>query len=353
MKQNIILSRTFLAAIFSFLLLGNVGVKAQQKQYKVATVAFYNMENLFDTLDTPGKNDLEYTPEGSNNWDSKKYYAKLENLAEVIAQIGSDLTGAPPAIVGVSEIENRAVLEDLVNQPQLKPYNYDIVHYESPDRRGIDVALLYQSAVFEVVNTHSATLTIEGKDDFYTRDQLVVSGVLDGEEIYFMVNHWPSRYGGEARSKPLRNAAADLTRSLTDSIISMDKDAKIMIMGDFNDDPIDESLIKHLDAKKSERKTRPGDLFNPFYDMFQKGHGTLAYRDQWNLFDQIIVSYPLLGEDKSTFKLYQAKVFDKDFLKRDSGRYKGYPFRTHVAGIYMGGYSDHFPVYAFLIKEIQ
>ena len=350
MKQNLILISTFLAVI---LLLIHVDGYAQQKQYKVATVAFYNLENLFDTLDTPEKNDIEYTPEGSNNWDSKKYYAKLENLAEVIAQIGSDLTGAPPAIVGVSEIENRAVLEDLVNQPQLKPYNYDIVHYESPDRRGIDVALLYQSAVFEVVNTHSATLTIEGKDDFYTRDQLVVSGILDGEEIYFMVNHWPSRYGGEARSKPLRNAAADLTRSLTDSIISMDKDAKIMIMGDFNDDPIDESLIKHLDAKKSERKTRPGDLFNPFYDMFQKGHGTLAYRDQWNLFDQIIVSYPLLGEDKSTFKLYQAKVFDKDFLKRDSGRYKGYPFRTHVAGIYMGGYSDHFPVYAFLIKEIQ
>ncbi|MEE4198653.1 MAG: endonuclease/exonuclease/phosphatase family protein [Bacteroidales bacterium] len=353
MKQKIILQKGVFVAFFSFLLFIHVGVNAQQKQYKVATVAFYNLENLFDTLDTPDKNDLEYTPEGSNNWDSKKYFTKLENLAEVISQIGSDLTGAPPAIVGVSELENRAVLEDLVNQPQLKSYDYQIVHYESPDRRGIDVALIYQSALFEVVDTHSAELTIEGKDDFHTRDQLVVSGILDGEKIHFIVNHWPSRYGGEARSKPLRNAAADLTRSLVDSIMNIQPDAKIMIMGDLNDDPVDESIMEHLDAKKSERKTRPGDLFNPFYDMFKKGYGTLAYRDQWNLFDQIIVSYSLLGEDKSTFKLYQTRVFDRDFLKRESGRYKGYPFRTHAAGIYMGGYSDHFPVYAFLIKEIE
>ncbi|HSH50256.1 MAG TPA: hypothetical protein VK982_00885, partial [Bacteroidales bacterium] len=286
MKQNIILSKTIVAVFFSFLLLWNFGVNAQQKQYKVATVAFYNLENLFDTLDTPGKNDLEYTPEGSKSWDSKKYYTKLKNLAEVISQIGSDLTGAPPAIIGVSELENRLVLEDLVNQPQLKPYNYSIVHYESPDRRGVDVALLYQSAVFNVTESLSATLTIEGKDDFYTRDQLVVSGILDGEKLHFIVNHWPSRYGGEERSKPLRNAAADLTRSLTDSIMDMDKNAKIIIMGDLNDDPIDESLIKHLDAKKSERKTAPGDLFNPFHNMFKKGYGSLAYRDQWNLFDQ-------------------------------------------------------------------
>lgn len=351
MKQYIILIKTFSTVLFSFLLLFSFDVNAQQKQYKVATVAFYNLENLFDTLDTPDKNDEEYTPEGSNNWNSKKYYAKLKNMAEVISQIGNDLTDAPPAIVGVCEVENRQVLEDLIEQPQLKPYNYNIIHYESPDRRGIDVALLYQSAVFEVTNTVSATLTIEEMDDFYTRDQLVVSGILDGEKLHFMVNHWPSRYGGELRSRPLRNAAAKLTRSLVDSIINIDFDAKVLVMGDFNDDPVNESLMEHLDAKKSERKTRPGDLFNPYYDMHKKGYGTLAYRDQWNLFDQIIVSRSLLGNDKSTFKFYQAKIFSKDFLKRETGRYKGYPYRTHAAGIYLGGYSDHFPVYVFLIKE--
>jgi len=350
MKLTNFLTKTILAA-FTFILFVNLDVNAQQKQYKVATVAFYNLENLFDTLDTHEKKDVEYTPEGSNKWDSERYFAKLENLAEVISRIGSDLTGTPPAIVGVSEVENRQVLEDLVNQPRLKPFNYNIVHYESPDQRGIDVALLYQSAVFDVLTTYSAELKIEGKKDFYTRDQLVVSGVLDGEKLHFIVNHWPSRYGGEERSKPLRNAAAGLTRSLVDSIIDIDREAKIIVMGDMNDDPVDESLMKYLETKKSERKTQPGDLYNPYYDMFKKGVGTLAYRDQWNLFDQIIVSYPLLNEDKSTFTFYQARVFDKDFLKRESGRYKGYPFRTHAAGIYLGGYSDHFPVYVFLIKE--
>lgn len=352
MKQIIFLQKILLTAVFSFLLLISLSTTAQQKQYKVATVAFYNLENLFDTLDTSGKNDQEYTPEGSNTWNTRKYNAKIKNMAEVIAQIGSDLTGAPPAILGVCEIENRQVLEDLINTPELKPYNYGIVHYESPDRRGVDVALLYQSAVFEVTNTHSATLKIEDRDDFYTRDQLVVSGILDGEKFHFMVHHWPSRYGGEAKSKPLRNAAAGLCRSLTDSIMLIDKNAKIVIMGDFNDDPVDESLLKYLDTKISEKKIRSGDLYNPFYDMYKKGYGTLAYRDQWNLFDQIIVSYPLLGKNKSTFKLYQTKIFDKDFLKRETGRYKGYPFRTHAAGIYLGGYSDHFPVYVFLIKEL-
>ncbi|MFP4023868.1 MAG: endonuclease/exonuclease/phosphatase family protein [Thiohalospira sp.] len=343
--------KRFYLVLFSYLLLISFGINAQQKQYKVATVAFYNLENLFDTLDTPDKNDVEYTPEGSINWNSKKYYTKLKNMAEVISQIGSDLTGTPPAIVGVCEVENQQVLEDLVEQPQLKPYNYEIIHYESPDRRGIDVAFLYQSAVFEVTNSVSAELTIEEMDDFYTRDQLVVSGILDGDKLNFVVNHWPSRYGGEAKSRPLRNAAAKLTRSLVDSIINLDSDAKVLVMGDFNDDPIDESLIEYLDAKKSEQKTRPGDLYNPYYDMHKKGFGTLAYRDQWNLFDQIIVSNTLLGKDKSSFKLYQAKIFSKDFLKRETGRYKGYPFRTYVAGIYLGGYSDHFPVYVFLIKE--
>ncbi|MFC2151477.1 endonuclease/exonuclease/phosphatase family protein, partial [Bacteroidota bacterium] len=264
----------------------------------------------------------------------------------------SDMTKTAPAIIGVCEIENRTVLEDLVKMPALKKYNYEVVHYESPDKRGVDVGLLYQPSIFTVKSSVSATLKIEDIEDFYTRDQLVVSGELDGEMIHVIVNHWPSRYGGEKRSAPLRNAAADLTRSLVDSIMIEDKNAKIIIMGDLNDDPINESLIKHLKANKEEESTNPGELYNATYPLFQKGIGSLAYRDNWNLFDQMVVSYPLLGKDKTTFKLYKTFIFDKEFLKQESGRYKGYPLRTHAGGVYKNGYSDHFPVFIYLIKEI-
>jgi len=351
MKQNIFTIKAYFLVVFSFFALANFS-SAQEKQFKVATIAFYNLENLFDTLDTPDKNDFEYTPEGLKKWDSKKYIAKQKNISEVISKIGVDLTKTAPAIIGVSEIENRKVLEDLVNTPALKKYNYKVIHYESPDRRGVDVGLLYQASMFEVTKTTSTTLKIEGMDDFRTRDQLVVSGLLDGEKIHVIVNHWPSRYGGEKRSKPLRNAAADLTRSLADSLMKIDENAKIIVMGDLNDDPNNESLTKHLVAKKDEKSTKQGELFNATYPLFQKGIGSLAYRDKWNLFDQIIVSYSLLGKDKSTFKLYKTLVFDKEFLKNQEGRYKGYPKRTHAGGVYKNGYSDHLPVYIYLIKEI-
>lgn len=352
MKQNFITISLVFLVFFSFSLRSNQTF-AQGKQYKVVTVAFYNLENLFDTLDTPDKNDFEFTPEGGYKWDGKKYKSKQENMSYVISQIGADLTKTAPAIIGVSEIENRAVLEDLVKMPAIEKYNYNIVHYESPDKRGIDVALLYQPSLFKVTNTKSATLKIEGMDDFFTRDQLLVSGELDGEMIHVIVNHWPSRSGGEKRSMPLRNAAADLTRSLADSITNIDENAKIIIMGDLNDDPNNESLLKHLKAKKSIKNTGPGELYNAMYPLFQQGIGSLAYRDKWNLFDQIIVSYPLLGDDKSTFKLYKTLIFNKDFLKQESGKYKGYPLRTHAGGVYKNGYSDHFPAYIYLIKEAQ
>lgn len=351
MKKNKAIFITLFVAIFSVFCQNKIF--AQGKQVKVISVAFYNLENLFDTIDTPDKDDAEYLPDGSYKWDSKKYKSKLERMSEVISQIGADVTKTPPMIIGVSELENRKVLEDLINMPLLKNFNYDIVHYESPDRRGVDVALLYQSSVMKVTNTRSATLKIEGRDDFYTRDQLVVTGIVDGETFHFIVNHWPSRSGGEKTSRPLRNAAADLTRSLVDSIMKTDSDAKIIVMGDLNDDPSNESLFEHLKARKTMDETKPGDLFNPMYEMHKKGIGTLAYRDAWNIFDMLIVSYPLINKEHSGFKLYRTRVFEKDFLKYESGKYKGYPKRTHDRGVYQGGYSDHFPVYLFLTKEVN
>lgn len=338
------------------LLLIDKNISCAQKQdnnYKIATVAFYNVENLFDTVDTKGVEDKEYTPEGENRWNTEKYYNKLENLAEVISQIGTDVSPIPPTILGLSEVENKQVIEDLIKQPKLQSHNYGIVHYDSPGDRGIDVALVYQKEFFTVLKTRSVPVKVEDKEDFTTRDHLVVSGMLDNEKLHFIVNHWPSRYGGEKRSRPDRIEAAKVCRTIVDSIQEAENDPKIIVMGDFNDDPVNESVKKYLNTTGKKRKAKDGKLYNPMYDMYKKGLGTLAYRDQWNLFDQLVVSRPLIEEGNGSYKLYQANILNKDFMKQQEGRYKGYPHRTHAGGSYLNGYSDHFPVYLFLIKKAE
>ncbi|MFH2141123.1 MAG: endonuclease/exonuclease/phosphatase family protein [Bacteroidota bacterium] len=347
-----ILSILFNCQLFILLIISSTSFSQVEKQYKIGCIAFYNLENLFDTLDTDKINDTEFTPSGPKKWNSARYFEKLNNMADVISQIGSDLTKEPPAIIGVSEIENKEVLEDLVKCDKLIKYNYKIVHYHSPDRRGVDVALLYRPEYFKVTNSVSAKLKIAGMDDFLTRDQLVVSGKFNGEKMHFIVNHWPSRRGGEKRSRPLRNAAGDLSRSLIDSILNTDAQAKIILMGDLNDDPVNSSLKEHLKATDDSTLFSQGYLFNAMLPLYKKGIGSLAYKDSWNLFDQMVLTPAFIGSDKSSFKFYKAKVFNKNFLEQKDGRFKGYPFRTYVGNTYMGGYSDHFPVYIYLIKEL-
>lgn len=320
---------------------------------KIVTIAFYNLENLFDTINTPDVYDTEYSPEGKKQWTKKKYYSKLENLSEVISKIGFDSTNQPPAIIGVAEVENRQVLEDLVKTTKLKKYDYQIVHYNSPDRRGIDVALLYRPECFEFISSASKRLKIEGRPDFKSRDQLFVNGLLDGEQIYFIVNHWPSRRGGEEKSRYLRNAAADLSRMIIDSVFNVNAKAKIILMGDLNDDPVNESVKIHLKAN-GDNNLKKGQLFNTmkvFYD--EKGIGSLEYRGFWNMFDQIIISKPLLAKNKSSYKYYKSGIYNKDFLKQKNGRYKGYPLRTFGGAEYLNGYSDHFPTYIYLRKDVK
>ncbi|NCO54418.1 MAG: endonuclease [Bacteroidetes bacterium CG02_land_8_20_14_3_00_31_25] len=334
------------------LILLNINTFSQEKKYKALCVAFYNLENFFDTINDPNKNDEEFLPNGKNNWNTKKYNTKIEHNSEVITQIADEIQAKGPVIIGVSEVENKNVLEDLIVSPLMAPLNYGYVLVEGPDKRGVDVALLYQKKYFTVTNVRSATLRIPGKTDWFTRDQLVVTGNLDGEKFNFIVNHWPSRSGGEKRSAPLRNAAADLCKSLADSIYKSDPNAKIIIMGDLNDDPTNKSLTQHLQAKGNVEELKSGDLFNPMYNLFVKdGIGSLAYRDKWDLFDQIIVSQPLLEKDKSSYRFLHAKIFNKNFLVQKDGAFAGYPFRTYVAGNWMGGYSDHFPAYIILVKE--
>jgi endonuclease/exonuclease/phosphatase family metal-dependent hydrolase len=329
----------------------------EQRTYKVQTITFYNLENLFDFEDDPLTFDDDRTPDGKDQWTEEIYNAKLRNMAEILSEIGQDVTGQSSTIIGVCEVENRRVLEDLLNQEPLRNKEYSIIHFDSPDKRGIDVALLYRKKIFTPTNYRVYELLLYNDTDrtkrIYTRDQLIVSGMLDGEKIHLIVNHWPSRSGGEARSQPKRLKAAMLTKRIIDSLWSLDPYAKIIIMGDFNDDPRSKSIKKILKTTANRKALGIKGLYNTMENKFRKGSGTLAYRDSWNLFDQIIISSELLKRNYSSYRYYKAGIFSKTKLITPSGRYKGYPFRSFTESGFTGGYSDHFPVYMYLIKEID
>lgn len=327
---------------------------AQEKKYKISTVGFYNVENLFDTNDDEEVRDSEFTPNGKKNWTQEKYNEKLANLAKVIAGLGIDQNKDGAAILGVAEVENKGVLEDLVNQETLKKRKYKIIHGDSPDKRGIDVALLYQEEFFKPISHKYHPLMIYRNDErIFTRDVLHVCGLLDGEKIHVLVNHWPSRSGGEKKSRPGRNAASALNKSIADSIKIEEPEAKILIMGDLNDDPISPSLKNVLQARPRANNTPKGGFFNPMWSYYKKGIGSNAYRDAWSLFDQIVVSQALLDKDQEGFFFYKAVINNANDLVQPFGQYKGYPFRTFAGDTYIAGYSDHFPVYVLLLKEIQ
>ena len=337
-------------ALLTFL---TISLSAQKKEYKIGAIGFYNFENLFDTLDAPDIRDEEFTPGGSRLWNTEIYQEKLDNLTQVVSEIGTDLTPDGLSILGVSEIENRSVLEDFAAHPNVVDRNYQIVHIDSPDRRGIDVALLYQEKYFKVQHVEARPVLIyqDNGDRRYTRDVLYVSGLYDGEPLHIMVNHWPSRSGGQAASQPNRNAAAQVCKEVCDSLTALDPAAKIIIMGDLNDDPSSPSVKEVLQAKRKKESVRQGGLYNPMYGYFKRGIGTLAWRDAWNLFDQIIVSYGLINGEMQGAQLYQTHIYNKDYLVQKEGQYQGYPHRTFSGNTYIGGYSDHFPVFLYLIKE--
>jgi predicted extracellular nuclease len=347
MNKNILLFMLLISTICKTL--------CQEKKYTIRTIAFYNLENLFDTI-----NDVSVNDEASPMMELKfnrsiVYWDKIDKLASTIAQIGLDKAKTSPALIGVSEVENRSVLEDLVKSKHLAQKKYGIIHYDSPDKRGIDVALLYQKKYFSPIFHEVFNPNIyRNNRKVFTRDQLLVTGYLDGELIHLIVNHWPSRSGGEAKSRPLREKAAYQNLKIIDKIRKKDEDAKIIIMGDFNDDPINSSFKKILKTKRKKKNVGENDIYNPYENLHRKGYNTLAYRDNLNLFDMILISSPLLEKGKkdfSTYKMYQAMIFNKRFLSDTKGKYKGYPFRSFSNGGYTGGYSDHYPVYMYLIKE--
>jgi hypothetical protein len=334
-----------------------IAQSSDTKLYKVQTIAFYNLENLFDTEDDITVND-ETSPimEMDAGIRSEVYEKKLANMARVIRKIGAEKSQSAPAIIGVCEVENRRVLEDLVNHPLLREYDYGIEHFNSPDRRGIDTGFLYKKREFKVLNATAKELLIydpQDGDRVFTRDPIIVTGELNGDKMTFIVNHWPSRSGGEQKSRSKRNAAAQLNKTIIDSLHSIDAMSKIFVMGDLNDDPTNESVKDHLNAQKNREEVKPQMIYNPYMQMHKEGYSTLTYRDSGNLFDQIMFTYPLLSEaNQSGFKYWQAHIYNPSFLTNKTGAYKGYPFRSFLGSTFTGGYSDHFPVYVYLVKEI-
>jgi len=345
--------KSFFTFSFMLLMLLNVTAQENKRNFKIHTVAFYNLENLFDTINDENKND-EASPIMEIRFNRGKIYReKVSNMANVISQIGFDVTKRPPSILGICEVENRMVVEDLISDEKLRKYNYGIVHYESPDDRGIDVGLIYNKDVFKVKNSNSHDVFITGNNSSKrrnTRDQLVVSGYLDGELMHFIVNHWPSRGADETK----RIAAAEVNNFIIDSLRSKYENPKIITMGDFNDDPFDKSIKKILGAKKNINDVKKNDMYNPFENILvNEGVGSNAYRDKWQLFDQIILSKPFLDKNYKNYQLYKSGVFNKSFLINKKGKFKGYPFRSFSYGTFTGGYSDHLPPYIYLLKEIK
>jgi len=338
--------------IYPLLLLVTFGLSQRSNTYTVRTIAFYNVENLFDTQNDSLVFDDDRTPEGKDRWSKERYLKKLEQIARVIAGIGADITQKAPDLIGLCEVENKLVLQHLIDQPVLLNKDYGIVHFDSPDERGIDVALLYKRAVFipdSFVSRRLLLFDLKNERD-YTRDQLVVGGYLDNEKIYVIVNHWPSRSGGERRSKPYRISAAQLNKRIVDSLLRVNPDAKIISMGDLNDNPNDDSLKKALGTQGNSKHMESGVLFNPMEKLYKRGIGSLAYRDKWHLFDQILISLNLVDPTAESYRFWKVGIYNPPDLITPKGHFKGYPFRTYAGGNYLGGYSDHFPVYIHLIK---
>ena len=378
---------------------------AQKTQVRRAAVSFLNVENLWDTIPSadyidgtksitnpayhrsipvdsikllpttedymgPWSDELltgkkvirpqilaeDFTTKSAKNWNTAKYKVKLANEAKVISELGRQYTNDNPAIVGLIEVENRKVVEDLIKEPALAKSNYDIIHYNSFDARGIDVAIIYQKSRFAVSESYKKEIKIfddEGKRS-YTRDILVAIGYLDGEKTAIFMNHWPSRSGGEARSLPRRIAAATVLKTEMDKISKENPGIKMFAMGDYNDDPVSPSLKKHLGAVGD-----PSELSDstPYYNLMWKhykaGVASLAYRDAPNLFDQIIVSRNLYSSEKltPTYSIYKAEIYAPEYLKNSYGQWKGYPLRSWDGDRFTGGYSDHFPAVSVVQKS--
>lgn len=324
-------------------------------QVSVYAVGFYNMENFFDTCHDEGKKDYDFLPNGSYKWNGMKYTHKLRNMARVLAEMGTDkLPQVGCSLIGVAEVENSKVLDDLMAQEPMQQRGFKYVHVEGPDRRGIDCALLYNPQLYTVDSVRLVPYVPEEAKDsaFSTRGFLTISGHLGGDRLCVIVCHWPSRLS----SSYYREMAARQVKAIKDSLVAADAQTKVIVMGDMNDDPTNKSLKDILQAKANVKDVEPGDMYNPWYNVLAKeGRGTLMYDGAWNLFDQIIMTPNMINggdtKDYSTLKFWRNEIFRRDWMFQTEGKYKGNPKRTHAGGIWLDGYSDHLPVVVYLAKK--
>lgn len=315
-----------------------------QNREELHCIGFYNLENFFDTIHDAGKNDYEFLPKGVNRWNSEKYTGKIKNIATTLASLGTEQQPHGATIVGVCEVENTNVLNDLIKSPSIARKGWKYIHIESEDSRGIDCALLYDPTRF----TPDDKQLIPYGNNRKTRGFLTISGTIAGEQLHIIVNHWPSRYS----KSPSREAAATKIRAIKDSIIQRHPTTKIIIMGDFNDNPDNKSLKENLQAKQEITDVKKkNDLYNPFWNKRKKEKlGTIVYRDHWQLYDQIIVSGRLCDKKIKGLKYIKSEIHRPPHLINDKGSHKGYPKRTHAGGEWLNGYSDHLPVVIYLSK---
>jgi predicted extracellular nuclease len=294
-------------------------------------ISFYNCENFYDTIDQKNIIDEEFTPNSTKGYNQKIYSLKLKQIASTIYELGKQEKQDGLSLIGLVEIENKNVLEDLIKDPLIKKYHYQIIHFDSKDYRGVDVALIYNPAHFKPFQYRPINLSIKNhQTDFPTRDILYVKGQLENIWVHVLVNHWPSRRGGSRESEKRRFWASEVAKTFVDSLKKADPLANIIMMGDFNDNPTNASL-----------QNIPLD--NPFYDLFKKGYGSLAFNDQWNLFDQILIS-KAVSNSQNKLTYYKSIIYNKYIRTETHGKYKGYPKRTWVGDQYNAGFSDHFPV---------
>jgi hypothetical protein len=306
---------------------------------------FYNTENLFDPFDDPLTADEEFTPGGKMHWTFARYRAKIQNIYKVIVAAGLN---QPPDIIGLCEVENASVLHALLSNTALSAFHYKMIHRNSADRRGIDVALIYNAGRVKCI--HSEFLVVN-KPGLFTRDILLFKGLIEKDTCFIFVNHWPSRSEGQMETEGNRIAAAKRLKQAADSILQYNRHARILIMGDFNDEPDDVSLRETLQALHPTVKPVPGCLYNLSRSPEQgKARGTLKFQGYWNLFDQIIVSDEWLSARHGLYIEPEGfRVFSMSFLLTEDNRYNGYkPFRTYNGFRYTGGFSDHLPVYVDL-----
>lgn len=338
---------TFLTIIVSAKVLFAIEPAVRYEPKRNLTAVFYNVENLFDTLNNQGARDGEFTPAGENKWTTERYNKKLIDIAKVLSSVNKNEL---PEIIGLCEVENRTVLNDLLKTESLKKGKYEIAHYESPDYRGIDCALFFRPDEFRLISKSAMHVSFPDDPEYATRDILYVKGKTNNNETWHIfVNHWPSRTSGLQQTEKKRITAAQILKVKTDSIQMTDPKSNILIMGDMNDEPSNKSLSVVLGAKNPETGTAP--LVNLMFPLQVEKKGSYNYRGNWNMLDNLIVSDDLL--DNKGFRCIERRghVFRETWMEYKSENGTFSPNRTYGGPNYYGGVSDHFPVYVKFTQQ--